>query len=77
MKGNKLWGTLPSTLATLRGVEELDFSHNNLSERGVFKNASAFSVEGNKKLCGGISVCSCHRATPKGPEIKDLLFPGN
>lgn len=71
----------PSSLSNLKGMEELDLSHNNFSgkipdylegfiflrtlnlsfndfeglvpERGIFSNATAVSVKGNNKLCGG------------------------
>ncbi|KAL5703664.1 non-specific serine/threonine protein kinase [Ranunculus cassubicifolius] len=82
MGNNLFYGTIPQSLQSLRGIQWIDFSHNNLSgkipdfftnvsflqsldlsyndldgkvpEDGIFKNASAISVRGNKKLCGGI-----------------------
>ena len=71
----------PESLKTLRGLEDIDLSHNNLSghipkflnmllsfkrlnisynnfegempNEGIFANASAISIFGNDKLCGG------------------------
>ncbi|KAL5703674.1 non-specific serine/threonine protein kinase [Ranunculus cassubicifolius] len=82
MGRNSFYGPIPPSLEFLRGIQWINFSHNNLSGRipdfftnvsflmsldisyndfdgkvpeyGIFKNASAISVRGNKKLCGGI-----------------------
>lgn len=81
MQGNHIQGPLPESFQTLRSIQELDLSHNNLSgkipsywedfpflylnlsfndfegelpKKGIFKNASAVSVIGNKNLCGGV-----------------------
>ncbi|XP_058211441.1 putative receptor-like protein kinase At3g47110 [Rhododendron vialii] len=78
---NSFQGSIPSSMESLRGIQNLDLSHNNLSGqilgflgtfslknlnlsfnnfegelpmRGVFTNASAISVAGNYRLCGGI-----------------------
>lgn len=55
---NKLSGEIPSYLETFPYLSELNLSFNNLQRkipiRGVFRNASAFSVLGNSRLCGGI-----------------------
>lgn len=83
LEGNSFHGSMPPSLASLKGLRKLDLSRNNLSgsipERlqnisvleyfnasfnmlegevptnGVFQNASAISVTGNGKLCGGVS----------------------
>ena len=82
LQGNSFEGSLPSSMAFLKGLKFLDISRNNLSSsipkgleklpslkelnlsfndikgelptKGVFKNASAISVIGNTKLCGGV-----------------------
>ncbi|KAM7523463.1 hypothetical protein LguiA_013365 [Lonicera macranthoides] len=55
---NSLSGRIPSFLATNLVLQNLDLSFNNLEgevpKGGVFENASALSVTGNGKLCGGI-----------------------
>ncbi|KAH9703929.1 putative LRR receptor-like serine/threonine-protein kinase [Citrus sinensis] len=56
---NKLSGEIPEFLVGLKVIENLNLSYNDLEgmvpTEGVFKNASAISVLGNNKLCGGIS----------------------
>ncbi|XP_026384139.1 receptor kinase-like protein Xa21 [Papaver somniferum] len=70
LSSNNLSGTIPKGLENL-DLTLLDLSHNNLEgvvpKDGVFKNMSAFSIERNDKLCGGI------------PELKllNLLVPIN
>nr|KAJ0222818.1 hypothetical protein LSAT_V11C200094770 [Lactuca sativa] len=64
-KGNLFKGTTPSSLISMRGISTLNLSHNNLSgqipqffertDDSVFANASAFSVLGNNRLCGGLA----------------------
>ncbi|KAH0725066.1 hypothetical protein KY284_000931 [Solanum tuberosum] len=75
LAGNFFEGIIPSSLSSLKGLEELDLSRNNLSEmkvlptEGVFRNATAISVSGNKKLCGGIpelELPTCPNADPEG-----------
>ncbi|XP_028102999.1 probable LRR receptor-like serine/threonine-protein kinase At3g47570 [Camellia sinensis] len=56
MDGNFFQGTIPSTLASLR-----------VPTKGIFANASAISVNGNSKLCGGVpelqlSLCNSIRS---------------
>uniref|UniRef100_A0ACD5VAX5 Uncharacterized protein n=1 Tax=Avena sativa TaxID=4498 RepID=A0ACD5VAX5_AVESA len=54
---NSLSGTTPSTLNKLQSVDNLDLSYNDLQgeipRNGVFENATAVSLEGNRGLCGG------------------------
>ncbi|KAL8053363.1 hypothetical protein ABFX02_05G066300 [Erythranthe guttata] len=54
---NNLSGSIPSFLGDLR-LERLNLSFNslegNVPTTGVFKNMTAFSLQGNAKLCGGI-----------------------
>ncbi|GFS45537.1 leucine-rich repeat protein kinase family protein [Actinidia rufa] len=59
MEGNKLWGILPSSLSKLRGV---------VPKKGIFGNATAVFVLGNKKLCGGLALvvlCFLYLCWPK------------
>lgn len=57
---NNLSGTIPQFLERLPFVTKLDISHNDLdgevSNRGIFSNASVVSVVGNKHLCGGAPI---------------------
>ncbi|XP_028804022.1 probable LRR receptor-like serine/threonine-protein kinase At3g47570 [Neltuma alba] len=56
---NNLSGSIPKGLQDIALLEHLNVSFNMLDgevpSRGVFSNASAISLAGNKKLCGGIS----------------------
>ncbi|GLU02958.1 hypothetical protein SLE2022_201850 [Rubroshorea leprosula] len=70
---NNLTGKIPQYMANL-ALEHLNLSFNNfegeMPTKGIFRNASAISVEGNKNLCGGIPElrlpkCSI-KATKKG-----------
>ncbi|KDO48787.1 hypothetical protein CISIN_1g0379161mg, partial [Citrus sinensis] len=55
---NNISGEIPKFLVELQLVQNLNLSYNDLEgvipTEGVFKNASAISVFGNSKLCGGI-----------------------
>ncbi|XP_010269667.2 PREDICTED: probable LRR receptor-like serine/threonine-protein kinase At3g47570 [Nelumbo nucifera] len=56
---NKLSGEIPEFLGTLPFLTYLNLSFNELQgevpKHGIFRNASAVSVAGNQKLCGGIA----------------------
>ncbi|CAL9091834.1 unnamed protein product [Musa textilis] len=58
ISSNNFSGHIPDLLGRLRGMTYLNLSFNDLDgevpEDGIFGNASAFSVVGNSKLCGGI-----------------------
>ncbi|GLT30530.1 hypothetical protein SLA2020_053240 [Shorea laevis] len=70
---NNLTGKIPQYMETL-ALEYLNLSFNNfegeLPTKGIFRNASAVFVEGNKSLCGGIvelGLPKCRiKATKKG-----------
>ena len=55
---NNLSGPIPKDLQKLSLLQYLNLSFNNLEgevpTEGIFRNASNISVNGNKKLCGGI-----------------------
>ena len=55
---NNLSGTIPKELQNLSILQSLNLSFNHLEGEvpigGFFRNVSAISVTGNKKLCGGI-----------------------
>ncbi|KAJ8629195.1 hypothetical protein MRB53_022518 [Persea americana] len=57
---NNFSGQIPKYLEKLRHLQYLNLSYNDFEEKvpqeGIFKNASAISVVGNKKLCGGNPV---------------------
>ncbi|KAJ8629201.1 hypothetical protein MRB53_022524 [Persea americana] len=57
---NNFSGQIPKYLEKLRHLQYLNLSYNDFEgkvpQEGIFKNASAISVVGNKKLCGGNPV---------------------
>ncbi|CAL5426845.1 unnamed protein product [Camellia sinensis] len=57
ISNNSLDGQIPSYLVNISSLLNLNLSYNNLEGEvpvgGVFKNASAVEVYGNKNLCGG------------------------
>ncbi|EXB52314.1 putative LRR receptor-like serine/threonine-protein kinase [Morus notabilis] len=67
---NNLSGKIPTFLEGFRYLQILNLSFNNfdgeIPTQGIFKNASAISIIGNTKLCGGIPQLSF----PKCPAIK-------
>ncbi|KAL9351447.1 hypothetical protein Peur_054127 [Populus x canadensis] len=66
---NNLTGQIPRFLADFRFLQHLDLSFNHLEgempTQGIFGNASAVSVLGNNKLCGGISLFNLSRCMLK------------
>ncbi|XP_058198320.1 putative receptor-like protein kinase At3g47110 [Rhododendron vialii] len=69
---NNLSGQIPTYLQNFTLLQSLNLSFNNLDgevpHEGVFRNISAFSIVGNKKLCGGIKslgLPSCQIAVTK------------
>ncbi|GJN02907.1 hypothetical protein PR202_ga20299 [Eleusine coracana subsp. coracana] len=79
---NNLSGPIPDFLGTMRVLEQLDLSYNNFvgegPEHGIFLNGSAFSVEGNIHLCGGIPQlklppCSINGSTSSGKRSHKLV----
>ncbi|GKD14984.1 kinase-like domain-containing protein, partial [Tanacetum coccineum] len=71
LNGNLFQGTIPSSLSFLGGLGVLDISENNLS--GVFANASAFSVLGNNRLCGGLVTLELPKCKETGSKKKSRL----
>lgn len=69
---NNLSGKLPEFLGKLLALNALDLSYNNfegaVSSEGIFTNASAVSVLGNSKLCGGVQelhLPACSQEKPR------------
>uniref|UniRef100_A0A1D1XYJ8 Receptor kinase-like protein Xa21 n=1 Tax=Anthurium amnicola TaxID=1678845 RepID=A0A1D1XYJ8_9ARAE len=57
---NNMTGKIPESLENFKFLQYLNLSFNNFTgevpKNGVFANASAISVRGNKWICGGISA---------------------
>ncbi|XP_059428701.1 putative receptor-like protein kinase At3g47110 [Corylus avellana] len=55
---NNLSGQIPEFLSKFLSLKHLNLSHNdfegNVPSEGIFSNASAISIFGNEKLCGGV-----------------------
>lgn len=70
---NKLSGQIPGYLGDF-SLEYLNLSYNDFEGeipiKGIFKNASAVSVTGNMKLCGGIVELHLPRCSTKEPKKK-------
>ncbi|TVU29085.1 hypothetical protein EJB05_20629, partial [Eragrostis curvula] len=72
LSNNNFTGQIPKFLGNMSALLYLNLSSNNFTGEvpnfGVFKNASAFSIHGDAKLCGGISelhLPSCPSDLPK------------
>lgn len=60
LSSNNLSGTVPDFMQNLHSIWHLNLSYNDfhglVPKEGVFMNVSAISLQGNEKLCGGISL---------------------
>ncbi|KAI3464360.1 hypothetical protein Pfo_021023 [Paulownia fortunei] len=80
LSSNHLSGPIPSFLAELN-LLNLNLSFNRLQGEipsvGVFQNESAFSVDGNNGICGGIGMLNlppCPSSNPKKRKIPKVLI---
>ncbi|GJT69335.1 kinase-like domain-containing protein [Tanacetum coccineum] len=64
LQGNQFQGIIPSSIHSLRGLE------GEVPVVGVFANASAFSVLGNNRLCGGLVKLELPKCKEKGSKKK-------
>ncbi|XXG58762.1 hypothetical protein AAC387_Pa04g0989 [Persea americana] len=69
---NNLSGQIPRYLEEFQFLQYLNLSFNDLEgavpEHRIFQNASALSIQGNRKLCGGITKLGlppCSKQAPK------------
>ncbi|XWS43830.1 hypothetical protein CRYUN_Cryun16bG0138100 [Craigia yunnanensis] len=79
---NNLSGQIPEFLSKILPLRRLNLSHNHfdgeVSQAGIFGNASAFSVVGNNKLCGGVkdlNLPTCTRKSPGRRFAPKLVIP--
>ncbi|GJY19887.1 leucine-rich repeat protein [Tanacetum coccineum] len=70
MSQNNLSGKIPQFLDNWKSLEYLNLSFNDFEGEvpvvGVFANASAFSVLGNNRLCGGLVTLKLPKCKEKG-----------
>ncbi|GJS62570.1 kinase-like domain-containing protein [Tanacetum coccineum] len=75
---NKLSGKIPQFLDKWVSLEFLNLSFNDFEGEvpivGVFANASAFSVIGNNRLCGGLVTLELPKCKEKGSKKKKIHF---
>ncbi|GJT16535.1 kinase-like domain-containing protein, partial [Tanacetum coccineum] len=75
---NNLSGKIPQFLNKWKSLEFLNLSFNNFEGEvpvvGVFSNASAFSVLGNDRLCGGLVTLELPKCKEKGRKKKRVPF---
>ncbi|GLT30536.1 hypothetical protein SLA2020_053300 [Shorea laevis] len=78
LSDNNLTGKIPQFMETL-ALDYLNLSFNNfegeIPTKGIFRNASAVSVKGNKNLCGGIvelGLPKCSIKVTKKSELSHL-----
>ncbi|PWA99273.1 protein kinase-like domain-containing protein [Artemisia annua] len=75
---NNLSGKIPQFLGKWNSLEFLNLSFNDFEgevpDVGVFANASAFSVLGNNKLCGGLVTLKLPKCKEKGSKKKRFPF---
>ncbi|KAM5556658.1 putative receptor-like protein kinase [Rosa sericea] len=73
---NNLSGYIPKDLQRLPFLNYLNLSSNNLEgeapKGGVFRNTSAISLNGNTKLCGGVSELQLPACPVKVPKQRKL-----
>lgn len=76
---NRLTGEIPTSLLQLATLQALDLSYNDLAgpvpSQGIFSNNTATSLEGNTKLCGGMSkyqLPRCHHV--KRRKVRTFLI---
>ncbi|KAL6843019.1 hypothetical protein ACP4OV_027332 [Aristida adscensionis] len=78
LSSNNLSGQIPKFLGALAMLNFINISFNNFAGElptiGVFANASRFSVQGNSKLCGGISDLHLLPCSSQLPNKKQKLL---
>ncbi|XP_019413184.1 PREDICTED: probable LRR receptor-like serine/threonine-protein kinase At3g47570 [Lupinus angustifolius] len=77
---NNLSGMIPEFLGDSIVLQHLNLSYNNLEgeipKNGIFKNATAISIYGNKKLCGGVLELNLPPCRNKNTSlVKKILAP--
>ncbi|KAH9604154.1 hypothetical protein KSS87_010494 [Heliosperma pusillum] len=75
---NNLSGPIPAFLSTIPSIYFLDLSHNNFQgwvpTNSVFANASAIFLDGNTRLCGGISQLHLRKCPERNKKPMSYVF---
>ncbi|KAM4116003.1 hypothetical protein ACJW30_02G017500 [Castanea mollissima] len=75
---NKLSGHIPEFLSKLLALKYLNISYNDFEgevpSEGIFANASAISIFGNEKLCGGVQELHLSSCSSKHPKLYGKLL---
>ncbi|KAK4582434.1 hypothetical protein RGQ29_025570 [Quercus rubra] len=75
---NKLYGHIPEFLSKLLALKHLNISYNDFEgevpSEGIFANASAISIFGNEKLCGGVQELNLSSCSSKHPKLNRRLL---
>ncbi|KAL6660770.1 hypothetical protein ACP70R_001805 [Stipagrostis hirtigluma subsp. patula] len=79
---NNITGSIPTSLGNLQLLEHLDLSFNQLEGEvpveGIFKNATAVRIDGNKELCGGpleFNLPACSVMPHKPSVVMEVVIP--
>uniref|UniRef100_A0A0E0F6S4 non-specific serine/threonine protein kinase n=1 Tax=Oryza meridionalis TaxID=40149 RepID=A0A0E0F6S4_9ORYZ len=76
LSNNKLSGQIPRFLGNISMLSYLNLSFNNFSgevpDFGVFANITAFLIQGNDKLCGGIPTLHLRPCSSECEALKNL-----
>ncbi|KAM3737727.1 hypothetical protein ACB098_09G077700 [Castanea mollissima] len=75
---NKFSGHIPEFLSKLLALKHLNISYNDFEGEvpsdGIFANASAISILGNDKLCGGVQGLHLSTCSSKNPNFSQKLL---
>ncbi|XP_050241844.1 probable LRR receptor-like serine/threonine-protein kinase At3g47570 [Quercus robur] len=75
---NKLFGHIPEFLSKLLALKHLNISYNDFEgevpSEGIFANASAISIFGNERLCGGVQELNLSSCSSKHPKLYRRLL---
>ena len=78
LSSNKLSGHIPEFLSKLLALKHLNVSYNDFEGEvpsdGIFANASAISILGNNKLCGGVQGLHLSMCSSKNPNFSRKLL---
>ena len=75
---NKFSGNIPNFLSKFQSLKHLNISYNDFEGKvptgGIFANASAISIFGNDKLCGGVEELHLPTCSKKNPHSSRMLL---